>query len=141
MKMKLVALSPDIETVIATAMLTTNSKREPSEIFERLRERPDKVEKLLRGMILKHGSVLEHNRLVFLAEGTEAEILELLLADKFFEVSRLPGGRWLLSCNLRTIISVLSRPVDLPKGVREALLEALREASPTLWERVVGLER
>jgi len=141
MRMKLVAVSPDVETIIATAMLTTSSKREPSDIFERLRERPDRVEKLLKKVILKHGSILEHNRLVFLAEGGENEVLELLLADRFFEVSRLPGGRWLLSCNLRTLISVLSRGVDLPEGVREAFSRALREASPILWGKVMGLER
>ena len=138
--MRLVAVSPEVETVIATAMLTTSSKKKPYEIFEGLRRRPDKVEKLLRKIIIKHGSVLEHNRLVFLAEGGEAEILELLLSDRFFDVSRLGGGRWLVSCNLRTVISVLSKPGGLPEEVVRALSEALREASPVLWGRVVGHE-
>ena len=130
------AVSPEVETVIATAMLTTSSRRRPQEIFEDLRGRPDKVEKLLRKMILKHGSVLEHNRLIFLAEGDEREILKLLLKDRFFDVSRLGGGKWLLSCNLRTLISALMD--DLPGQVKEAFSEALKKASPVLWERVVG---
>ena len=44
-----------------------------------------------------------------------------------------------MSCNLRTLISVLDD--DLPPGAREAFLEALRKASPVLWERVVGRGR
>ena len=136
MRLKLLAVSPEVEAVIATAMLTTSSKRKPHEIFEDLRKRPDRVEKLLRKMILKHGSVLEHNRLVFLAEGSEEEILELLLTDRFFEVSRLGEGKWLVSCNLRTLVSALAD--DLPGEVRKAFSEALRTASPVLWERVMA---
>ena len=138
MKLKLVAASPDVETVIATAMLTTCSQEGPAEIFRELKGRPEKVGKLLRGLILKHGSVIEHNRFIFLAEGSEAEMLELLLASRFIEVSRLGEGRWLLSCNARTIIELLTGHQNLPPGVREAFSEALRRAAPTLWEKVVG---
>jgi len=138
MRLRLLAHTPDVEELIATAALTTASRRTPHEIYERLRERADKVEKVLRGIILKHGTVLEHNRLVFLAEADEREMLSTLLANRFFEATRLGEGRWLLSCSLRTALSVLMSDADVPEGLREGLSEALGEVAPTIWRRVSG---
>jgi len=140
LRIKLLASTPDVEVLVAAAALTTSSRREPSEIFRDLRARKEKVEKILAGLMLKHGSVLEHNRLVFLAEADEGEVLDLLLASKFFEVSRLGRCKWLLSCNLRTIIELLASERGLPDGVREAFSGCLKEVAPALWRKVVGHE-
>ena len=140
MEMRLLAATPDAELLIAVAMLTTSSDEGPSDIYITLRGDEKRVHKLLRRLILKHGSVLEHNRLVFLAEAEEGEVLALLLANRFFEVSRLGERRWLLSCNLRTVLEALSSEdrERLPEGAREALITALRQVAPRLHQRVMG---
>ena len=140
MEMRLLAATPDVELLIATAMLTTSSDETPADIYVALKGDERRVHKLLRRLILKHGSVLEHNRLVFLAEAEEGEMLSLLLANRFFEVSRLGERRWLRSCNLRTVLEVLSSEgrERLPEGVREALTTALRQVAPRLHQRVMG---
>ncbi len=53
---------------------------------------------------MQHGSILEHNRLDWLLEATEGEVLKILLANRFFSVTRLCSDSWLLSANLRTIL-------------------------------------
>jgi len=138
MKLKLVACTPDVEELIATAALTTASRRTPQQIYEGLKEKKERVQKILKGIILKHGTVLEHNRLVFLAEADEHEILSTLLANRFFEVTRLGERTWLLSCSLRIALSVLMDSPDVPEGLREGLSEAIKEVAPTIWERVSG---
>ena len=140
MELKLIASTPDVERLIATAVLTTCSRKTPQEIYEALGERREKVEKMMNEIILKHGSVLEHNRLVFLAEAEDGEVLELLLANRFVEATRLEPGRWLLSFNLRVALSLLKHDGDLPEGVREGLAEALRAVASTLYWRVMGRE-
>jgi len=127
-----------VEELIATAALTTASRRTPQEIYESLKERKERVRKILKGIILKHGTVLEHNRLVFLAEADEHEMLSTLLANRFFEATRLGERTWLLSCSLRIALSVLVDNPDVPEGLREGLSEALREVAPTIWGRVSG---
>jgi len=139
-ELELLAASPEVETIIATAMLTTCSREGPSELLERLRRDPKKVRKLVKALSLKHGSVIEHNRFVFLAAAKDEEILELLLASHFIEASRLGDGRWLLSCNLRTIVELLTGQHNLPPGAREGFLKAIKEFAPTFWEKVVGRE-
>jgi len=137
LRLRLIAVTPEVETITATAVLTTSSKRTPQEIYRSLRVRRDRVEKVLGGLMLKHGSVLEHNRLVFLAEADESEVLKLLLANRFFEVTPLGEGKWLISCCLRTAIATLTGGHELPEGVQEGLSEALRQTAPTLWRKVV----
>lgn len=53
---------------------------------------------------VQHGSIFEHNRLDWLLEAREGEILKILLANRFFSVTRLGSDSWLLSANLRTIL-------------------------------------
>ena len=140
MEMRLLAATPDVELLIATAMLTTSSDETPADIYVALKGNEKRVHKLLKRLILKHGSVLEHNRLVFLAEADENEVLALLLAHRFFEVSRLEERKWLLSCNLRTVLETLMGEgrERLPEGVREALITALKQVAPRLHQRVMG---
>ena len=140
MEMRLLATTPDAELLIAVAMLTTSSDEAPADIYVALKGDERRVHKLLKRLVLKHGSVLEHNRLVFLAEAEEGEVLALLLAHSFFEVSRLGERRWLLSCNLRTVLEVLmeeggERP---PEGAQEALITTLKQVAPRLHQKVMS---
>ena len=118
--------------------MTTSSRERPQDLYLSLRSREERVRKLIKRLVLKHGSVLEHNRFVFLADADESGVLALLLASRFFEVTRLGERTWLLSCNARTIVELLTGEAELPPGAREALSEALRKAAPTLWEKVMG---
>ena len=104
MKLRLLASTPAVETLIATAMLTTTSGASPSSLFHRLSANPTKVAETVRRIEVQHGSILEHNRLDWLLEATEGEVLKILLANRFFSVTRLCSDSWLLSANLRTIL-------------------------------------
>lgn len=118
MRLDLVAHSPDVEALIATAMLTTTSGTRPSKLFQRLLKNPGKVREIVRRLEPQHGSVLEHNRFTWVMEASNEKVLEALLASKFFDVSPLGAGRWLMSANLRAVI-------EYSAGRKEALAEAL----------------
>ena len=134
MRLRLLYHTPEIEQVIATAVLTTCSKRGPISHFERLSKKPEKVKKVIKGLILKHGSVLEHNRFIWLVEAGDDEILDLSVRHRFLEFSKLGEGVWLMSCNMRTMLEV----IESERGeVVEAMLEALKKSSPTIYGRVV----
>jgi hypothetical protein len=104
LKLKLLASTPAVETLIATAMLTTTSGAPPSSLFRRLSTNQAKVAEIVGRIELQHGSILEHNRLNWFLEAEESEILKILLMNKFFTITRLGSNRWLLSANLRTVL-------------------------------------
>ena len=133
MRLRLLYYTPSVEEVIATAVLTTCSKKGPISHFEKLSENPEKVGKVLEGLILKHGSVLEHNRFIWLLEADDGETLNLSVRHRFLEFSKLGEGLWLMSCNMRTMLEIIESECG---EVAEAMLEALREASPTIYRRV-----
>ncbi len=134
MRLRLLYHTPKVEEVIATAVLTTCSKRGPISHFERLSEKSEKVKKIIRGLILKHGSLLEHNRFIWLVEAGYDEVLDLSVKHRFLEFSKLGEGVWLMSCNVRTMLEML----ESERGeVVKAVLEALKRSSPTIYGRVV----
>ena len=104
MKLRLLASTPAVETLIATAMLTTTSGALPSNLFHRLSANPIKVAETVGRIEVQHGSILEHNRLDWLLEAEEREVLKIILANRFFTVTRLSSDRWLVSANLRTVL-------------------------------------
>ena len=104
MKLRLLVSTPAVETLIATAMLTTTSGASPSSLFHRLSANQAKVAEIVGKIEVQHGSILEHNRLNWFLEAEEGEILTILLVNKFFNVTRLGSDRWLLSANLRTVL-------------------------------------
>lgn len=108
MELKLLAATPYIEELVATALLTTSTDSAPSRIFARIKKSPEQVKGLLRGLPLQHGSILEHNRICWLFKASDSETLELLLSSRFFTVSRIEEGVWLLSANLRTLVEYLT---------------------------------
>ena len=71
MRLNLISYSPNIETLIATSMLTTTSGAQPSILFERLKERPEKVQEIVERVEVQHGNILEHNRLMWDRNATQ----------------------------------------------------------------------
>ena len=128
MKLDLVYHTPDVETLIATAMLTTTSGAKPSMLYNRLKEKKERVADVVGRLEAQHGSTLEHNRLVWLLEAAEGEVLDLALRSRFLAITRLGDGRWLLSANLRTVVE-LARDDD---PIARSLAESIQEVAPNL---------
>ena len=134
MKLSLIAYTPSIERMIATAILTTCTNKTAAQLYERLKSEPDRISKLVSRIPLTHGSVLEHNRIVWIAEATSQEVLELILKYRFFEATQLREGLWLLSANLRTLVEYVQNEGE--SELRREFLGALAEVAPTLWRRL-----
>jgi len=128
LKLDLVYHAPDVETLIATAMLTTTSGAKPSTLYNRLKEKKERVADVVGRLEAQHGSTLEHNRLVWLLEAAEGEVLDLALRSRFLAITRLGDGRWLLSANLRTVVE-LARDDD---PIARSLAESIQEVAPNL---------
>ena len=128
MKLDLVYHAPDVETLIATAMLTTTSGAKPSTLYNRLKEKKERVADVVGRLEAQHGSTLEHNRLVWLLEAAEGEVLDLALRSRFLAITRLGDGRWLLSANLRTVVE-LARDDD---PIARSLADSIQEVAPNL---------
>jgi hypothetical protein len=127
-KLDLVYHTPDAETLIATAMLTTTSGVKPSTLYNRLKEKKGRVAEVVGRLEAQHGSTLEHNRLIWLLEAAEGEVLELALRSRFLTLTKLGDDRWLMSANLRTIVELASE--DDP--FFETLAVSIREVAPNL---------
>ena len=104
MRLKLLAHTPDVETLIAVSMLTTTSGAKPSTLYQRLKAKPGKVSEVVGRAETQHGNILEHNRFTWLVEASEPEVLAVLENSRFINTTRLGGGRWVLSCNLRAAV-------------------------------------
>lgn len=131
MRLELIAYTPHVETLIATAMLTTTSSSKPSAIYHRLEKTPRRVEKLLNRLEVHHGSILEHNRFCWIMKATEREVLDLILQKRFFSVTRLDDSRWLLSCNLRTVIQYAQ---SISNPLTESLIDSILQVAPRIVE-------
>jgi hypothetical protein len=135
LRLELVAFTPDLERLIATAMLTTTSGAGPSALFRGLGGRPGRVAEVVGGLESQHCSVLEHNRLVWLLEASGEEVLGLLLGSRFLQVSRLGGGRWLLSGNLRSVLELAERGGG---EIVDAFVSSIGEVAPLLCGLIAG---
>lgn len=129
MRLRLISYTPDIETIIATALLTTSNPSSPLEIYRRLSGDPERVRALLDRVELHHGTLLEHNKLCWLLEASKDEVLELLIKRHYFYATPLGESRWLLSSNLRMALTYAQRYRD---QFSEALIETLRDVVPNL---------
>ena len=129
MKLELVANTPYVETLIATAMLTTTSGAKPSILFNRLIENPKKIRETIGRLETQHGSILEHNMINWIMEATDEEALSILLENRFYKISQIGTQKWLVSANLRTVIETLKLRED---PFSEALFYSLEEVAHTL---------
>ena len=128
MKLDLVYHTADVETLIATAMLTTTSGAKPSTLFNRLKEKKERVADVVGKLEAQHGSILEHNRLVWLMEAAESRVLDLALRSRFLAITRLCDDRWLLSANLRTVVELAGDDDPFSRS----LAESIQEVAPNL---------
>lgn len=129
MKLRLLASTPSVETLIATAMLTTTSGATPSNLYHRLSVNPGKVAEIVGRLEVQHGSILEHNRLNWLLEAGEGGVLKVLLVNRFFAFTRLGSREWLVSANLRSVIEYAAERDELG-GL---LLGSIRERLPSVY--------
>jgi len=129
MKLQLIGFTPHLEEIVATAILTTTTRSTPSKIFRNLTRDSERVKSLIERLSLQHRSVLEHNRVNYLFEASDREVLDILLWSKFFDLTRLTGELWLMSTDLKEIVRyVLSK-----KGsMRDALLVSMEAFAPTM---------
>lgn len=131
MKFRLVSHSPDIETTIATSMKTTTSGAMPSTLFNRFKDRPQKVADIVGRVELQHGNILEHNRLVWSLEAPWKRVLDIMLKTKFLNFTELGDDRWIVSGNLRSVIELYRAHRD---DFTVALVETIQEASPRIYD-------
>ena len=129
MKLELICHTPDVETLIATAMLTTTSGAQPSTLHKRLRNNPQKARTVVGRLELQHGSILEHNRFTWTLEATEGEVLGIILENRFFNFTPIGESKWLMSANLRTILEYSEKKRD---GFGDALVDSVRGLAPSL---------
>ena len=80
-----------------------------------------------------HGSILDHNRLCWVMEANDGEVLDILLSNRFFSFTRLDDSKWLLSSNLRTTISYAHEHRD---SFSEALIDSLRDLVPSMHRKI-----
>jgi len=128
-KLELICHTPDVETLIATAMLTTTSGAQPSTLYERLKNNPEEAGTAVGRLELQHGSILEHNRFIWTLVATEGEALRIILENRFFTFTPIGECRWLVSANLRTILEYSDKMKD---GFGAALVDSVRELAPSL---------
>ena len=131
MKLRLVAYSPEIETTIATSMKTTTSGAMPSTLFDRFKDRSEKVADIVSRIEVQHGNILEHNRLIWSLEASRDRVLDIMLRTKFLNITELGGDRWVVSGNLRSVIELHLVHRD---DFTEALVETIKEASPRIYD-------
>ncbi len=129
MKLELICHTPDVETLIATAMFTTTSGAQPSTIYKRLKNNPKKARTAVGRLELQHGSILEHNRFTWTLEATEGEVLRIILENRFFIFTPIGENKWLVSANLRTILEYSAQKRD---GFGNALVDSVRALAPSL---------
>ena len=122
MRLTLIAHTPNPEAMIAAAMLTTTSGVKPSTIYERLLANPEKVGDVISRLEVQHGSILEHNRLVWLLEAEEQLVLDTLLKTKFFNFTRLGDDEWLMSANLRAVLEYSECEGELGDSLRDSVI-------------------
>ena len=136
MRLELVAHTPNVETMIATSMLTTTSGAQPSTLYDRLLDKPGKVKEIVGRAEVQHGNILEHNRLLWLLEATDDEVLEATLDTSFLTFTRLSENKWLLSGNLRTVVEYAQRKKT---PLTEAMAATAKNVSPDI--RFLGEDR
>jgi len=131
MKLHLITHSPNIETMIATSMLTTTSGAMPSTLYNRLLAKPEKVADIVGRIEVQHGNILEHNRLVWKLEASKDEVLSIMLRSRFFNITEAEEDKWVVSSNLRTLVEYHQTHRD---GFSELLVESIKEAAPQVYQ-------
>lgn len=133
MNLRLIAHSPNIETMIATSMLTTTSGAMPSTLYNRLLANPEKVSDIVGRIEVQHGNILEHNRLVWRLMASRDEVLSIMLSSSFFNITEAGENTWVVSSNLRTLVEYHQENHD---EFSEKLVESIKDATPKIYSFV-----
>jgi AcrR family transcriptional regulator len=112
LKLDLVYHTADVETLIATAMLTTTSGANPTTLFNRLKKKKERVADVVGRLEAQHGST----------------VLDLALRSRFLTITRLGDDRWLLSANLRTVVELAGDDDPFSRS----LAESIQDVAPNL---------
>lgn len=131
MKLELLSYTSNLESLVATAMLTTSSGALPSILSKRMIENPSKTKEVVGRLEVQHGSILEHNRIVWRLTEKDSEVLKTLLNCRFFNITRLGENDWLLSANLRTVVEYSESHSD---EFIDALVESIKDIAPTVYQ-------
>jgi hypothetical protein len=126
---RLLTSTPRMEALIATAMLTTTGNAVPSTLFYNLSTNPERVSRIVERLEVQHGSILEHNRLIWLIEAEDSEVMEVLLSNRFFNFTKLSLKKWLMSANLRAVLEYKSRGGEFAY----LLFESLKDVASTVY--------
>jgi hypothetical protein len=133
LKLQIVAVTANLEVLVATAALTTTSGAQPSILYEKLLLNPEKTADIVSRIEVQHGSIMEHNRLTWVLEAKEKEVLEILLKNRFFNFTRLTPEKWLVSGSIRTVMEYAASN----KGeLSIALIESIRSFTPHIYEHL-----
>lgn len=62
-------------------------------------------------------------------EGTESDVLDVILRHRFFSFTRISDSKWLLSTNLRNAFSYAN---DNRDSFGKALIDSLKDVAPTI---------
>jgi hypothetical protein len=127
----LISYTPNLDTLIATSMLTTTSGAQPSVLFERLIDRPEKVKDIINRIEVQHGNILEHNRIIWELDAKNDEVLNILINSKFFNLTKIEYSNWLISASLRTIVEYSQKYSD---QFIELIIDSIQEVSPQIHE-------
>jgi hypothetical protein len=112
-------------------MLTTTSGAQPSVLFERLIDRPEKVKDIINRIEVQHGNILEHNRIIWELDAKNDEVLNILINSKFFNLTKIEYSNWLISASLRTIVEYSQKYSD---QFIELIIDSIQEVSPQIHE-------
>lgn len=133
LKLRIVAVTANLEALVATAALTTTSGAQPSVLYEKLILNPEKTADIVSRIEVQHGSIMEHNRLTWVLEADEKEVLEVLLKNRFFCFTRFAPERWLVSGNLRTVMEYAASNEG---ELSFALIESIRSIVPHIYGHI-----
>lgn len=66
-------------------------------------------------------------------EGTESDVLDVILRHRFFSFTRISDSKWLLSTNLRNAFSYAN---DNRDSFGKALIDSLKDVIPTIHLKI-----
>lgn len=116
---ELIRASPEISRTCAAAMRSCYSSWPAHSLFVDRSAFPEsEVHRMLRKAVeLGHMDVFEHGFLTWVVEASPEEMLDAAMEHRFLYVTKLGGGRWLVTSTLRSLLDT--------RGTRNPVLSEL----------------
>lgn len=89
---------------------------------------------MLKRIETHHGSIFEHNRIYWIVEAEDSEVLNVLLCNRFFTFTKIGASKWLMSANLRAIMEFHR---TCGNEFSSELIESLATMFPNIYESIV----